>query len=157
MACSKLSPDNLDIKVHFHYHGIERCALIDTSFNTVYGMDYTAFSEFLKDEIPQLYKLNTLRVCFRDDEGTYIDLSSKNYHRFLRLSTFAFKSDVPKINIKVLEGASPAVSKKFDEDRDKFVTNTTIKNVYSICRNINSTTVTGALLNSKLKEKGNRY
>lgn len=105
MACSKelKHVDTLDIKVHFNYHSTERCALIGTSFNTLYGMDYQAFSEFLKDEVPQLYKLNTLRVCFQDDEGTYVDLTSKNFHRFLRLSTFAFKTEVPKINIKVME------------------------------------------------------
>ena len=118
MACSKLSPDVLDIKVHYSYHGGERCALVDTTFKNLYSMDYGGFANFLKDEIPQLFKLQTLRVCFQDDEGTYIDLTSKNYHRFLRLSTNAFKTDVPKINIKVLEGASPAVQKKKDADLD---------------------------------------
>ena len=88
-----------------------RCSLIDTNFNALYGMDYHAFAEFLKEEIPQLFKLSALRVCFQDDEGTFIDLTPQNYHRFLRLSTFAFKTDVPKINIRVSEGASPAPQK----------------------------------------------
>ena len=45
-----------------------------------------------------------------------IDMTSKNFHRFLRLSTFTFQSDIPKINIKVLEGASPAIIKKRDRE-----------------------------------------
>ena len=62
--------------------------------------------------------MNALRVCFQDDEGTFIDLTPKNYHRFLRLSTYAFKTDVPKINIKVLEGASPAPPKKQENKQE---------------------------------------
>ena len=120
MACSKHTPaDTLDIKVHYTYHGGERCSLIDTNFNALYGMDYHAFAEFLKEEIPQLFKLSALRVCFQDDEGTFIDLTPQNYHRFLRLSTFAFKTDVPKINIRVSEGASPAPQKKQDCEKQE--------------------------------------
>ncbi|MCG8033322.1 MAG: hypothetical protein JAZ03_14240 [Candidatus Thiodiazotropha taylori] len=104
--------DALDIKVHYQYHGSERCGLVDTTFNSLYGMDFEAFMSFLKDEIPQLNRLDTLRVCFQDEEKTYIDMTPKNYHRFLRLSTFTFQSDIPKINIKVLEGASPAIMKR---------------------------------------------
>lgn len=78
-------------------------------------MDFDAFMSFLKEEIPYLNRLDTLRVCFQDEEKTYIDMTPKNYHRFLRLSTFTFQSDVPKINIKVLEGASPAIVKKETE------------------------------------------
>ena len=44
MACSKLSPDVLDIKVHYSYHGGERCALVDTTFNNLYGMDYVTLA-----------------------------------------------------------------------------------------------------------------
>ena len=109
--------DILDIKVHYQYHGIERCGLIDTTFNSMYGMDYDSFITFLKDEIPQLNRLDTVRICFQDEEKTYIDMTPKNYHRFLRLSTHSFQSDVPKINIKVLEGASPAIAKTGNIER----------------------------------------
>ena len=119
MTYSKAAPaDTLDIKVFYNYHGGERCSLIDTNFNSLYGMDYAAFTDFLKEEIPQQFKLNALRVCFQDDEGTFIDLTPKNYHRFLRLSTYAFKTDVPKINIKVLEGASPAPQNKQENKQE---------------------------------------
>ena len=75
-------------------------------------MDFVAFTSFLKDEVPYWNCLDTLWVCFQDDEKTYIDMTPKNYHRFWWLSTFMFQSDIPKINIKVLEGASPATIKK---------------------------------------------
>ena len=51
-----------DIKVHYSNHGGERCALIDRTFNNLYGVDYIGFADFLKDEFPQLFKLQTLRV-----------------------------------------------------------------------------------------------
>ena len=63
-----MTPDVLDIKVHYSYHGGEGCALIDTTFNNLYGLDYIGFANFLKDEIHQLFKLQTLRVCFQEDE-----------------------------------------------------------------------------------------
>ena len=78
-------------------------------------MDFDSFISFLKNEVPYLTRLDTLRICFQDEEKTYIDMTSKNFHRFLRLSTFTFQSDIPKINIKVLEGASPAIIKKETE------------------------------------------
>ena len=69
------------------------------TLNNLYGLDNIGFANFLKDEIPQLFKLQTLRVCFQDDEGAYVYLIVKNYHRFLRLSTHAFKTNAPRINI----------------------------------------------------------
>ncbi|XP_045207107.1 uncharacterized protein LOC123559398 [Mercenaria mercenaria] len=111
MSLSKLTEvtknDALDIKVHYSYHGQQRCGLIDTTFNNLYSMDYFSFINHLKCEIPQLNKLEVLRVCFMDEEKTYIDLTAKNFHRFLRLATLCFQSDIPKINLKVLEGSSP--------------------------------------------------
>ena len=49
--------------------GGERCSLIDTNFNALYGRDYYAFTVFLKEKIPQLLKLSTLHMCFKDVEG----------------------------------------------------------------------------------------
>ena len=116
MSHSKeLRNDALDIKVHYQYHGGERCGLVYATFSSLYGMDFDAFMSFLKEEIPYLNRLDTLRVCFQDEEKTYIYMTPTNYHRFLRLSTFTFQSDVPKINIKVLEGASPAIMNKETE------------------------------------------
>lgn len=116
----KSGNDALDIKVHYQYHGNERCGLVDTTFNSLYGMDFDSFVGFLKDEIPQLLRLDTLRICFQDEEKSYIDMTPRNFHRFLRLSTYTFQSDIPKINIKVLEGASPAVVKKKDVIEKQF-------------------------------------
>ena len=63
-----MTADVLDIKVHYSYHGGEGCALIDTTFNNLYGLNYIGFANFLKDEIHRLSKLQTLRVCFQEDE-----------------------------------------------------------------------------------------
>ena len=116
MSHSKeLRSDSLDIKVHYQYHGGERCGLVSASFSSLYGMDFDAFISYLKDEVPYLTRLDTLRICFQDEEKTYIDMTPKNFHRFLRLSTFTYQSDIPKINTKVLEGASPAIIKKETE------------------------------------------
>lgn len=116
--------DAIDIKVHYTYHSQQRCGLIDTTFNKLYSMDYFSFVEHLKIEIPQLNKLEVLRVCFMDEEKTYIDLTAKNFHRFLRLATVCFQSDIPKINLKVLEGSSPmpkpsSENKKPDSSKPK--------------------------------------
>ena len=78
-------------------------------------MDFDTFISFLKDEVPYLTRLDNLRLCFQDEEKIYIDQTPKNFHTFLQLSTFTFQSDIPKINIKVLEGRSPAIIKKETE------------------------------------------
>ena len=124
MACSKVKTfendmDTLDIKVHYIYHGMERCGLTDVSFSDLYTMDYCEFSKFLAREIPQLARLDVMRISFLDDEKSYVDLTPRNFHRFVRLSTYTFKSNNPRINIKVLEGSSPLV--KADANSEKKV------------------------------------
>ena len=57
LSKSVSSSDSVDLKIHFTYHGMERCSLVDTTFNKIYGMDYPAFEAFLKDEVPQLLRL----------------------------------------------------------------------------------------------------
>ena len=108
MAYSKGIPtDSIDIKVHYTYHGADRCGLVDMQFNDLYSMNYEEFGLFLRDEIAQLKRLSVLRISFLDDEQTYIDLSPRNFHRFIKLATHSFQSDTPKINIKISEGSSP--------------------------------------------------
>ena len=102
-----LPTDSIDIKVHYIYHGGERCGLVDMQFNDLYSMNYEEFGQFLREEIVQLKRLNVLRISFLDDEKTYIDLSPRNFHRFIKLATHSFQTDTPKINIKVSEGSSP--------------------------------------------------
>ncbi|XP_053403747.1 uncharacterized protein LOC123524212 [Mercenaria mercenaria] len=110
MASSKfVGSDPVDIKVHYEYHGTQRCALIDCNYADLFGMGYTEFEHFLKSEIPFLQRLFVLKISFLDDENTYVDLTERNYHRFLKLATHAFKSGTPKISVKVQEGSSPAV------------------------------------------------
>lgn len=101
--------DLIDLKVKFDYNGQQRCALIDVMYSELYSMDFLTFSEFLTREIPQLQRISVLRISFLDEEQTYIDLTKRNFHRFLRLSTHTFKSATPKINLLVQEGSSPLV------------------------------------------------
>lgn len=103
--------DAIDIKVHYVYHGIDRCGLVDINFTELYTMGYDDFTLFLKEEIPALSRLSVMRVSFLDDEKTYIDLTPRNFHRFIRLATYSFKSQVPKINVRIQEGSSPLVLK----------------------------------------------
>ena len=72
-------------------------------------MGYEKFTEFLKVEIPQLSRLSVMRGSFLDDEKKCIYLTPRNFHRFIRLATYSFKSQVPKINVKIQEGSSPLV------------------------------------------------
>ena len=118
MSHSKELPgksDAIDIKVHYVYHGAERCGLVDINFTDLYTMGYTQFTEFLKGEIPQLSRLSVMRISFLDDEKTYVDLTPRNFHRFIRLATYSFKSQVPKINVKIQEGSSPVVAKTYQQ------------------------------------------
>ena len=114
MSNSKELPgksDAIDIKCHYVYHGIDRCGLVDINFTDLFSMGYVEFTEFLKSEIPQLSRLYVMRISFLDDEKTYIDLTPRNFHRFIRLATYSFESQVPKINVKIQEGCSPLVVK----------------------------------------------
>lgn len=103
--------DAIDIKVHYVYHGSDRCGLVDINFTELYTMGYDEFTQFLKEEIPALSRLSVMKVSFLDDEKTYIDLTPRNFHRFIRLATYSFKSQVPKINVRIQEGSSPLVLK----------------------------------------------
>ena len=50
--------DSLDIKVHYQYHGGERCGLVSASFSSLYRMDFDSFISFLKDEVPYLTRID---------------------------------------------------------------------------------------------------
>ena len=62
------------------------------------------FCSFLRTEVPRLGKFQVTRVCFLDMENEYIDITERNFHRFVR------------INIKVIEGTSPAPFKVGSSD-----------------------------------------
>ena len=112
MSLSKPVPvsdsDFIDLKVHYEYYGQSRCSLVDVGYSALYAMEYSDLVDFLKCEIPQVNKLTVVRLAFMDDEGTFIDLTARNFHRFLRLSTQCFQNQTPRITIKVIEGSSPA-------------------------------------------------
>lgn len=80
-------------------YGADRCRLVDINCNDLYSMGYNEFSQFLKEEILQLNCLNVMWTSFLDDEKTYIDLTPRNFHRFIRLASSSFKAALPKINI----------------------------------------------------------
>lgn len=110
---SKMVPDDLvDIKVHTEFSGDTRCSLIEASMGNLYSMTYAEFCNFLQEEIPRLVKFQVLRVSFLDLENEYIELTDRNFHKFVRLATKSCgKTDSLRINIKVSEGTSPAPAK----------------------------------------------
>ena len=56
-------------------------------------------------------------VCFLDMENDYIDLTERNFHRFVRLASKpSGYSDTFRINIKMTEGTSPAPVKVGSSD-----------------------------------------
>lgn len=100
--------ETVDIKVHYTYNGTQRCSLIDCAYPKLYEMCFEEFADYLHEEVPQLKRLDKVKsLTFLDDEDTYVDLTPRNFHRFVRLACVG-KSEVPKVNIKVLEGSSPA-------------------------------------------------
>ena len=78
----------------------------------------------------------------------------RNYHWFLRLSTHAFKTDVPKINIKVLEWAFPAVQKKKEADTDgQHVAKRNVFNSSEFCTKYSYRSPLGQLNSKLIKSK----
>ena len=112
MASKFLCGDIIDIKVHYNYHGQERCGLVDCNYSDLYGMSYMEFENLLKREIAFLNRLSVMRISFHDDE-TYIDVTEGIFlNRFLKLAIKSFNiDDNPKINLKCVEGSSPLVVK----------------------------------------------
>ena len=125
MASKLLPADPVDIKVHTDLNGDIRCSLIEASMGNLYSMTYSDFCNFLLEEIPRLTKFQVLRVSFLDLENEYIELTERNFHKFVRLATKSCGStDTLRINIKVSEGSSPAPVKVgdficHDLDKDK--------------------------------------
>lgn len=112
MASKFLKDDMIDIKIHSDYNGDVRCSLVESSMTDLYGMNYREFCNYLNGEVPRLRKFHVMRVWFLDNENEYIDLTDRNFHRFVRLASKpSGHSDTLKINIKVTEGSSPAPSR----------------------------------------------
>lgn len=107
----------MDLKIYSDYNGDVRCSLVEASLSDIYSMTYVEFCSFLRTEVPRLGKFQVMRVCFLDMENEYIDLTERNFHRFVRLASKpSGYSDTIRINIKVTEGTSPAPVKVGSSD-----------------------------------------
>lgn len=67
MSFSKeLTNECVNIKVHYHFHGQERCGLMDINYSKMYGLKYNAFVDVLQSNIPHLSRYNVLKLSFLD-------------------------------------------------------------------------------------------
>jgi hypothetical protein len=108
MACSKLlTEETIDVKVVYEYYGKSRCALLDIQPSVLYTHNLDAFMEFVLEEIPYLRRLQVHRLCFLDEEGTYVDVNDRNFSKFIK----SIMSGSSKITVKMLDGTSPSMSR----------------------------------------------
>ena len=129
--------DSLDIKVHYQYHGGERCGLVSASFSSLYGMDFDSFISFLKDEVPYLTRLDTLRICFQDEEKTYRALNfDADEYKLTYKSPLELEMDLKRREISEKEKETSLLTKQFENMSREFnptVYQDTSKNVCTKC------------------------
>lgn len=81
-----------------------RDVLIILDCSELQSLDFDKFCEYLKEEVGFLRRLEILRLCFLDDEGTYVDVTERNFCHFQRKAL----TGAQRINLKVFDGTSPA-------------------------------------------------
>jgi hypothetical protein len=95
--------EDVDFKVHYDYHNTERCTAFSVAFDVLTCIDYADFSRIVQDNVPYLRRLASVRICFKDQEGHWVDVDERNYTKFVKTGKL--------INIRVVDGMSPCHSK----------------------------------------------
>jgi hypothetical protein len=112
MAVSKIISDDyceIDFKVHYDYYGSERCTLMSVSLRELLSLGFIGLEGLIQTQIKYLGRMPAVRIMYKDDENDYIDLLDTNFNRFIRqVRTFQARCDFPVVNLKVVEGSSPA-------------------------------------------------
>ena len=100
MNSKLLVSEEVQIKVHYDYHGCERCTPVFVDFEILAALSLEDFMDYLRNEIPYLTRKPQIRLCFMDNEKHWVDLTSQIYPKFIKSGSH--------VNIKVLDGMSPA-------------------------------------------------
>jgi hypothetical protein len=120
MACSKLfSEEPIDVKIVYDYYGKSRCALLDIKPSVLYTHNLSDFTEFVLDEVPYLRRLIAHRICFLDEENMYVDVTDKNFSKFVK----SVMSRSSKITVNILDGTSPSVARQQQLDDNDTTSN----------------------------------
>lgn len=107
---SKLVPrEEIQVKVHYDYHGSERCTPIFIDFEILSALTLDDFLDYLKNEVPYLRRMQQIRLCFMDKEKHWVDLVTSIYPTFIKAG--------PLVNVKVLDGMSPVTPLPKDTTR----------------------------------------
>ena len=112
MAVSKIISDDycaIDFKVHYDYYGSERCTPMSVSLRELLSLGFIGLEGLIQTQIKYLGRMPAVRIMYRDDENDFVDLLDTNFNRFIRqVRTFQARCDFPVVNLKVVEGSSPA-------------------------------------------------
>lgn len=104
------SGSEVEIKVRYDRHGTERvCVFFEHLANLAcYTLD--SFSRLVKSNVPHLNAMPSLRIDFLDKDLDWVELTDTSFPKFVK-SVKCDVSEDPKLQIKVADGASPAVIK----------------------------------------------
>ena len=100
--------DLIDVKVHYLSHGVDRCVYLELDRPELENFGYAGFCHKIQHEIPAFSVVDTkaLRVMYKDDQGDWIDVNDKTFHKLIRAAHQDSKSGPnPRVNVKVFEGS----------------------------------------------------
>jgi hypothetical protein len=79
------------------------------SLRELLSLGFIGLEELIQTQIKYLGRMPAVRIMYKDDENDFIDLLDTNFNRFIRqVRTFQARCDFPVVNLKVVDGSSPA-------------------------------------------------
>ena len=100
----------VEIKVRYDRHGSERVCVFFEHLANLACHSIETFSRLVRANVPHLGCLPTLRISFLDKDSDWVELTDTSFPKFVK-SVRCDMSEDPKLQIKVVDGASPAVIK----------------------------------------------
>ena len=118
MAFSKTfsTADVLELVVHYEYYGNERCTPLDIGVADLLNLGEYGLTAFIGSKIQYIGRMSCVRLCFRNEENSWVDLNETSFPRLLRHARRSSTSDVATLHIRVVDGASPYEKKCFRND-----------------------------------------
>ena len=101
---------DVEIKVRYVRHGSERVCVFFEHFANLACHYIDTFSRLVRANVPHLGCLPTLRIPLLDKDSDWVELTDTCFPKFVK-SVRCDMSEDPKLQLKVVDGASPAVIK----------------------------------------------
>jgi hypothetical protein len=99
MAFFQDSAREVYLKIHFNNHGVKRVSPLSIEFSEL--TSFIGLKSAIIAEVKGISAMSAPVFAYQDEEGDYVDLIEKHYHRFLKFVSLTDSN----INIKVFEEA----------------------------------------------------